>query len=168
MPAVLAAGLLASGPFVGRARAEDGGKDGSRGERMERTMKEKLGLTDDQAVKLQAAWKAHKDAIKPLREQSKEAARKLESEIRDLSSEKEIQATLEQLDANRKAMTAERQKLEASTASILKPSQRAKLRLLFARRMKRGRHGKGGHQARRAWGEHRRGDDGHGDRDGDR
>jgi Spy/CpxP family protein refolding chaperone len=141
--AVIAAAILAAGPFAGRARADEGGEDrGHRSEQFEKRMKERLGLSDDQAAKLKAAWKAEKETMKSLREQSKETARKLESEVRDLASEKDIQATLDQLDANRKSMAAERQKLEATTASILKPSQRAKMRLLLARRMKRGAHWK--------------------------
>jgi Spy/CpxP family protein refolding chaperone len=146
--AVIAAGLLAAGAV--RARADEGkeGKDGGRrGERVEKMMKERLGLSDDQVAKLKTAWKAEKETMKTLREQSKETARKLEDEVRDLASEKEIQATLDQLDANRKSMTAEHQKLEASVASILRPSQRAKMRLLMARRMKhRGHEARGGHE----------------------
>ena len=147
--AVIAAGLFAAGPFAGRARAEDEGKgkDGGGHERIEKMMKERLGLTDDQAAKLKAAWKAQKDSAKTLREESKATSRKLEEEVRDLASEKEIQATLDQLDANRKAMATERQKLEASVSSILRPSQRAKMRLMMAH-MKRGgswnRGGRGG------------------------
>lgn len=143
--AVIAAGLFAAGPFAVRARAEDGGHDeGGRAERaghMEK-MKERLGLTDDQAAKLKAAWKAEKDASEELREKSKQASHKLEEEVRDLASEKEIQATLDQLDANRKAMMAERQKLEASFAAILRPSQRAKMRLMMEHMR---RHGHWGH-----------------------
>jgi Spy/CpxP family protein refolding chaperone len=144
--AVIAAGLLAASPFAGRARAEEEGKSGGkRAEHMEKMMKERLGLSDDQAAKLKAAWEAEKTASKALREQAKEANRKLEEEVRGLASDKEIQATLDQLDAGRKAMAAEHQKLESSVASILKPYQRAKLRLLMAHMMKgRGRWGHGG------------------------
>jgi Spy/CpxP family protein refolding chaperone len=97
-----------------------------------------------------------------LREQSKESGRKLEEEVRGLASDKEIQATLDQLDADRKAMAAEHQKLESSLASILKPYQRAKMRLLMAGRKKHGGHwGRGGD-------ERGKGDE-HGDRkDGER
>jgi Spy/CpxP family protein refolding chaperone len=131
--AVIAAGLLAAG-----ARADEGKDGGRRGERIEKMMKERLRLSDDQSAKLKTAWTAEKATMKTLRERSKETARKLESEVRDLASEREIQATLDQLDANRKSMEDERQKLESSVASILKPSQRAKMRLLLlARRMHR-------------------------------
>ena len=137
--AVIAAGLMAAGPLAGRARAEEGGKDeGRHSEHAEKMMKEHLGLSDDQAAKLKAAWKAEKDAVKPLHEQSKEAERKLEEEVRGLASDKEISATLDQLDAGRKAMAAEHQKLESSLASILKPYQRAKMRLFMKEHRKHG------------------------------
>ncbi|HEX4048229.1 MAG TPA: periplasmic heavy metal sensor [Elusimicrobiota bacterium] len=146
--AVLAAGLLAAGPLA--ASAKGGEKDGGRREgRAMEMLKDRLGLTDDQAAKLKAAWEAQKKAVKDLRQQSREETRKLEGEVRDLASNKDIQETLDQLDANRKSMADERQKLEAASASILKPYQRAKLRLLLARRMKhRGHWGRGGAEGR--------------------
>jgi Spy/CpxP family protein refolding chaperone len=151
--ALIAAGLIAAGPLAPRARADEGGKDGGKhGERAETMMKERLGLTDDQAAKLKAAFEAMKTATKTLREQSKETSRKLEEQVRDLSSDKDIQATLDQLDANRKAMAAERQKMESAAASILKPYQRAKMRLMMGNRMKhRGHEGR----QRGEGGEHR-------------
>ncbi|MFI5350582.1 MAG: Spy/CpxP family protein refolding chaperone [Elusimicrobiota bacterium] len=155
--AVVAAGLLAAGPLARRALADEGEKHGERAGKM---MKERLGLSDDQAAKLKAAFEAEKTAVKTLREQSKEAGRKLEEEVRGMASDKDIQATLDQLDAGRKAMAAEHQKFESSLAAILKPYQRAKMRLLMAGH---GKHRGGG------WGrgreEHRDGDK-HGDRKG--
>jgi Spy/CpxP family protein refolding chaperone len=148
--AVIAAGFLAAVMGAGSARAEDGAKkdgDGRRAHFAEK-MKERLGLTDDQAGKIKAAFEAQKAAIKPLREQQKAAARKLEEQIRDLASEKDIQATLDGMDATRKAMSAERQKLQAALAAVLKPSQRAKMRLMMASRMKH-RHG---HRGGKSWG----------------
>jgi len=149
--AVLAAGLLAAGPWAGKARAEDEGKRGGRGAEFSAKMKERLGLSDEQAGKVKAAFEAEKAAIKPLREQRKEAARKLEEQVRGLAPDKEIQATLDGLDAGRKAMAAERQKLESSLAAVLKPSQRAKMRLLAAARMKARRSRRCGGRSRRHW-----------------
>ena len=138
--AVIAAGLLSAGPLARRARADEGGKDEAKhGEHIEKMMKERLGLSDDQAAKLKAAFEAEKAATKTLREQAKETSRKLEEEVRGLASDKDIQATLDQLDAGRKAMQAEHQKLEGSLAAVLKPYQRAKMRLLMMARMKKGR-----------------------------
>jgi Spy/CpxP family protein refolding chaperone len=152
--AVIAAGLLAAGPLARRALANEGKPEGRNGEHAEKMLKERLGLSDDQAAKLKAAFESEKTAMKALREQSKEARRKLEEEVRGLASDKDIQATLDQLDEGRKAMSAEHQKFESSLASILKPYQRAKMRLLMAGHMKR----RGGH-----WG---RGGDKHGDSKG--
>ncbi|MFI5362468.1 MAG: Spy/CpxP family protein refolding chaperone [Elusimicrobiota bacterium] len=150
--AVISAGLLATVGLTARAFAEDeGGKDagrggehsdkmkkGERGEHAERMLTERLGLSDDQAAKLKAAFEGQKKAEQGLREQSKQAERKLEEEVRGLASDKDIQATLDQLDANRKAMAEEHQKFESSVASILKPYQRAKMRLMMAEHMKKG------------------------------
>jgi Spy/CpxP family protein refolding chaperone len=145
--AVLAAGLLSAGPLAGRVRAGESDKAGGwraeHAEHSEKLMKERLGLTEEQASKLKAAREAEKAAVKPLREQAKETSRKLEEQVRALASDKDISATLDQLDANRKAMIAERQKLESALASILKPSQRAKMRLLMAERFKRVRSRRG-------------------------
>ena len=141
--AVIAAGLLA-GPLAGRARAEGKDKDGDRAEHAEKFLKERLSLTEDQDAKLKAAQEAEKAAVKPLREQAKEARRKLEEQVRALASDKDIQATLDQLDAGRKAMTAEHQKLESALASVLKPYQRAKMRLLKTSHMKSRGHGPAG------------------------
>ena len=155
--AVLAAALMTGGLCAGSARAEEGGKDGRRAAFAEK-MKERLGLTDDQAEKLKAAWESRKAALKPLIEQRKSDQRKLEDQVRDLASEKDIQATMDRLDAGRKAMEAERQKGEASVASILKPSQRAKMRLFRAKAMKRRFHGgRAGRGHGRKWRHHREG-----------
>ena len=147
--AVLAVGLLAAGPLAGRVRAgeEKGGKDGEHAAHMEKMMKERLGLSDDQAAKLKSAWEAEKAAVKPLRKQAKESRRKLEEQVRGLASDKDIQATLDQLDADRKAMMDAHQKVEATVASVLKPYQRAKMRLMMARR-KGGRSGRWSHKTR--------------------
>ena len=169
--AVVAAGLLAAGPLAGRAFAEDEGakdagrrgehaesrdKDG-RGDHADKMMKERLGLSDDQAAKLKSAFDEHKKAEKALREDAKTAERKLEEEVRGLASDKDIQATLDQLDAGRKAMTDQHQKFEASLASILKPYQRAKMRLLMFEHMKRD--GKEGRRKSHWSGERRHHDD---------
>jgi Spy/CpxP family protein refolding chaperone len=169
--AVVAAGLLAAGPLSGRARAEEDEKDGGHKGRAEHMLKDRLGLTDDQAAKVKAAHEALQAAMKPLREKAKESRRKLEEQVRGLASDKDIQATLDALDANRKAMQAEREKAESSMASALKPYQRAKMRLMMAHRMKARRHGRGGPEG--GWKGRRGGDEdresghdrGHGDRE---
>jgi Spy/CpxP family protein refolding chaperone len=146
--AVIAA-VLVVGPWAGRARAEDEGKDGGRRGEFSAKMKTRLGLSDEQADKIKAAFTAEKSAVTPLRDQQKAQSRKLEEEVRDLASEKDIQATLDVLDAGRKAMMAERQKLESALASILKPSQRAKMRLLTMERMRKDSHGRRGERHER-------------------
>jgi Spy/CpxP family protein refolding chaperone len=171
LSAVLAVGLLAAGPVAVRVRAAEGAKDlKDEADHHEEMLKEKLSLSDDQASKLKSAWEAEKAAVKPLFKEAKENHRRLEEQVRGLASDKEIQVTLDQMDAVRKAMTAEHQKLEATLASVLKPYQRAKLHLLMAEHMKKhggmGGHGRGEGER---WGGHD-GHDGHegrGDRDED-
>ncbi|MFI5345647.1 MAG: Spy/CpxP family protein refolding chaperone [Elusimicrobiota bacterium] len=150
--AVIAAGILACGPWSGAARAEEGAPNGDRRAHFAAKMKERLGLSDEQADKVKTAFESEKAAVKPLREARKAAARKLEQQVRDLASEKDIQATLDGMDANRKAMAAERQKLQGSLAGVLKPSQRAKMRLFMAsRRTHRRSHGRHGGKSFGGW-----------------
>lgn len=141
---LLAAGMLMASYQVALANPESGGdKSDHRGAFAEK-MKERLGLTDEQAVKVKSEWEAEKTAFKTLHQQQREATQKLEDQVRSLASEKDIQATLDQLDAGRKAMAAEMQKHESSLASVLKPSQRAKMRLFMRQEMGRRFHGKHG------------------------
>ena len=163
--AAIAAIVLTAGPLAGRARAEDGKNDvkegGRQGEFVEKKIKKNLGLSDDQVAKLQAAWEAEALAVKPLREKEREATDKLEEQVRDLASDKDIQATLDQLDAGHKAMAAEHQKLEGTLAATLKPYQRAKMRLFMKRRghgKPGGKHSCGSEKDR--GGEHARSDEG--------
>ena len=51
---------------------------------------------------------AEKAAVKPLRKQAKESRRKLEEQVRGLASDKDIQATLDQLDARMGTMVGHR------------------------------------------------------------
>ena len=140
--AVLASGMLLAGLSVRahsqeKTEKEEGGRRGEFAEKL----KERLGLSDEQSAKIKAAWEAEKAAIKPLREQGKEGMRRLEEQVRGLASDKDISATLDQLDANRKALMAEHQKMESAMASALKPFQRAKMRLMMAHERKTHRGG---------------------------
>lgn len=176
--AAAAVAVLAMG-FSAHARAQDEGADkGGRHAEFADKMKKRLGLSDEQVGKMEAAWEAQAAALKPLREQREESMRKLEEQVRELASDKDISATLDALDANRKAMMTERQKLESAMAAALKPYQRAKMRLLMGREMKSHRPGerddwggRGGPGERRPgrWGGPRgepRGEDGRGPGDG--
>jgi Spy/CpxP family protein refolding chaperone len=181
--AALAAAVLLTGLCAPRLRADDGDKksdkDGRKAEwaaKRQEHLKKKLDLTDDQAAKLAAAFKAERETMKPLREKSKETSKALRELVRNKASDKDISAALDKQDAARKAAMAERQKFQASLDSILKPTQRAKLRLMREKMMHRrmamgrrwGRRGRGGDRCEGGRGKdgdrgHDRGDDEKGD-----
>jgi Spy/CpxP family protein refolding chaperone len=170
--AALAAIVLTAGPWTSGVRADDGDRDSS-GPRAEwaakrkEHFKKKLELTDDQAAKLEAAFKSSRDAAKPLREKAREARRKLADVVRSNGSDADVAAALKEADASREALQAQHRKLESALSSILKPRQLAKLRLqrerMMHRRMAKGwggrrRGGEGGWGGRgRSCGRHRRG-----------
>jgi Spy/CpxP family protein refolding chaperone len=168
--AALAAALLTPGLWAVGARAQeddampaehaehqDGGK-------MSDKMKERLGLTDDQAAKLKDAMKAHGDAMKPIGQQMKDGIKKLADQIKNKASDADIQASLDALKASRKAMADEQEKFHDALASFLTPTQRAKMLVGAAMKMhrERGEHGpKGPHR-----GADDKGGDDHGDAPG--
>jgi Spy/CpxP family protein refolding chaperone len=181
--AALAAVALIAGPWAPSLRADEGekGKEGPRAEwkaRMKEHLKKKLELTDDQAAKLEAAFKSSREASKPLREKARESRRKLADVVRNNGSDADAAAALKEADASRAALQEQRRKLDASLSSILKPRQLAKLRLMRARMMHRrmamGRRGRGGWRGHHRHHHRRHGDGdrswgrGDGERGGDR
>lgn len=130
---VTAAGLLAGAlllPAMIRAEDHDGG--GRQESRLER-LREKLGISDEQAAKLKAARRATRDATGMARTELKAAMRKLKDQLEDKASEKELAATLERIAAARKAQRAEAEKFEAGLGAILTPIQRAKMLVAMKR-----------------------------------
>lgn len=122
---VTAAGLLAGALLLpAMIRAEDHG--GGPEAKLER-MREKFGLSEEQAAKLKAAHRARRDAAEAARTELKAATRKLKDQLEDKASEKELAATLERISAARKAQRADMEKFEAGLSSILTPTQRAKM-----------------------------------------
>lgn len=149
--AALAAALLAPGMWAVGVRAQDGAppdqsehQDGAKdGAKAADRMKERLGLTDEQAGKLKDAMKAHRDAMKPLDQQMKDAVKKLADQIKNKASDDEISASLDALKSTRKAMADENEKLQDALAGFLTPTQRGKMAVGMAMRMRRerGEHG---------------------------
>lgn len=125
-----AMGLLAAALTLPAAvRAE--GPEGQHGEKgkeafMER-MREKFDITEDQEAKLKAARRARRDADAAAHDEVGAALRKLQDQLEDKASEKELSATLDRLVAARKTMRAEEDKFESSLTAILTPTQRAKM-----------------------------------------
>jgi Spy/CpxP family protein refolding chaperone len=132
--AVLCAGLLlAAAPSALRAEDEDHDGGGKPAHEMSAAkLKDKLGLTDDQVTKLDAAWKAQKEAAKPLHEQMKKDMEKLKDQVKNKAKDDEIQATLDSLAATRKSMRESMEKTHADADAILTPTQRAKMVLKMA------------------------------------
>ncbi len=99
-------------------------------------LKDKLGLTDDQVSKLDAARKAHQEAVKPLRERMKADIAKLREQVKSKASDAEIKATLDDLDGAWKGLRGAMEKLKSDSAAILTPTQQAKMTLWHVRRMR--------------------------------
>lgn len=171
--AALAAALLAPALWAVAARADDddsgqqavenheGGK-ADHGAMAERA-KQRLGLSDDQAAKLKDAMKAHHDAMKPLWDKLKGDMKKLHEQVNSKASDSDVQASLDSLKADHKAVADEEGKLQDSL-SFLTPTQRAKL-LFGAMHMRRERMmGGKGRRGPKDGDEEKKGDD---DKDGD-
>lgn len=170
--AALAAALLLPGALAVRAHAHDGDEDeqsehqgppeGGMREKMADRMKEKLGLSDDQATKLKDAMKAHGEASKPIMEKVKAGMEKLRDQVKSKAADADIKATLADLKTQRAAMQAEESKFHDSLAGFLTPTQQAKMLIGMMARHHAMMENRGGHGR---WGGKRRGD-GEDDHDG--
>ncbi len=134
LPAVLRAEDKAEGK--GGAHAEKGGP-----EAMAERMREKFGLSEEQGAKLKAAHRAKRDAFAASMTEIGTATRKLQDQLEDKASDKDIAATMDKISSVRKAMRADEDKFEASLASILTPTQRAKMMLAMKAHMGGGMRG---------------------------
>lgn len=134
-----AAGLLAGALLLPASlRAEDKPGKGGKEAFVER-MKEKFGISEEQAAKLKAAKRARRDADAVIHAEIQAAMRKLSDQIEDKAPEKDLSATLDKIAAARKSMRAEEDKFEAALTSILTPTQRAQMLVAMKGRM--GKHG---------------------------
>src|SRR5437773_1786730 len=112
IPAVLLAALAAapalahdevadkSGPMHHETAAEEGVE---RRELSVDKVKKELGLSEEQAGKLDAAVKAKREAVKPLREQLKAGFDLLSSQVDAKAADADIAATLDKIAAAHKA-----------------------------------------------------------------
>jgi len=90
-------------------------------------MKEKLGLTDDQAAKLKDLFKGQMEANKPLRDQMKIDVDTLQQKVDMKASDGDIKKLLDKLDGEQKQMQASHEKMKDQLRSILTPTQQAKM-----------------------------------------
>ena len=97
--------------------------------------KDKLGLSKDQASKLKTTMKSFWEGQRSLHKQMHENMKKLEAQITLKYKDSDIQATLDDLAANHKAMQDQHEKLIADLKSFLNPTQRGKLLLGMMKHM---------------------------------
>ena len=138
---LLAAAVLFGAAALPRALAADAAKGTQAGPKEKRAEKwlEKSGLSQEQADKLKAAFKAEREAMKPLRRELRDALLKLKDKVEDEAGDKDVQAALDRVEQAHKAIQVEREKSQANLASFLPATQRAKMMLRMAGRM-------GGHE----------------------
>lgn len=110
------------GPGMGEGH--EGGREGGGGR-----LKEKLGLSDEQAKKLKAMHESQGDDMKKLRRKVRDLMAKLQDQVDDKAADSAIASTLKDLEAAHKDMEAAHEKMEAALAAILTPTQCAKMLL---------------------------------------
>jgi Spy/CpxP family protein refolding chaperone len=120
---ILAAAVAAAGaPARG---ADDASLEGT--VQQEQQWKERLGLSEDQLRKLQAALAAKRDAVRPHEERLRGALQQLRVMLEAHAKDSDLQPALDQVADARKAIREEEDKFSQALASFLTPSQRARL-----------------------------------------
>lgn len=154
---VVLAGALAVAAAAAGARAagsDEGGEPGGRraefAARMQEHMKKRLGLSDDQAAKMKTIFEDSRKASEPLKHDLKVSLEKLRWQVDAKAGDKDLEATLAQVDKDRKALSSQREKAIERLNKELPAEARAKLALAkfegMRRRMmlmRRGGHGMG-------------------------
>jgi len=125
-----------------RLNADPMDKDGKGGH--EGMLKEKLGLTDEQAAKFKDARKANREAMQPLMEKMKTDVDSLRVLVDKKASDKDLSAQLDTLKADKQAVDDQQKKQMDAMAAILTPLQKAKFVINMADHMHRGMGGRGG------------------------
>jgi len=103
----------------------DMGGGGMMGHGMDK-LKDKLGLTDDQATKMKDLFKNHMEETQPLRDQMKVDMDTLRLKVHSKASDGEIKKLLDTLSADRDKMESGRKTMEKKVREILNPTQQAK------------------------------------------
>jgi Spy/CpxP family protein refolding chaperone len=98
-------------------------------------LKEKLGLTDDQATQLKEAFKKQEEAIKPLRDQEKIDVDMLQQKVDTKASDSDIKALLDKLKEDHKTVQDAQERSMDKMRTILNPTQQAKWVLSMRDRM---------------------------------
>ncbi len=111
----------------------DQGKDADGGKDRIEHMKDKLGLTDDQAAKIKEAFMKQKEAIKPLRDQEKIDMDTLQQKVDSKASDADIKALLDKLKADHKLVMDTQERSMDKIRTILNPTQQAQMVLMMMR-----------------------------------
>jgi Spy/CpxP family protein refolding chaperone len=90
-------------------------------------LKETLGLTDEQAKKMDSIKEAKKAEIEPLREKIRALSDKLKSQLDAKASDSDLKATLEDIRSTHESMAAALKKFHGQMKDILTPTQQAKM-----------------------------------------
>ena len=122
---------------------EEEGKGREHHEMSMEKMQEKLGLSKDQAEKFAAAKKVMEESNKPMHEEMAAEMARLGQQLKNKADDKAIQATLDKLEKNHKAMDAAHEKFKAEMESVLTPTQRARMLMGMMERMHGGWKGRG-------------------------
>jgi hypothetical protein len=95
-------------------------------------------LTAEQRAGMKAAWRAHRDAVTPLKDKLEDELEKLRGLVEKAGPDKDLTASVDKVKELHKAIMAEREKFMEKAGASLTPLQRAKGALMLARRMKGG------------------------------
>ncbi|MDP3541043.1 MAG: Spy/CpxP family protein refolding chaperone [Elusimicrobiota bacterium] len=92
-----------------------------------RQWKDKLGLSEEQSRRFTALENERAARLKPLRELLRSEMVKLQAQVSDNASEREVEETLEQVLQIHRAIAESTEHFDAGFAAFLSPSQRARL-----------------------------------------
>lgn len=106
--------------------AMQGGDHGDWGKDRIEHLKDKLGLTDDQAAQMKEAFKKQGEANKPLRDQEKIDFDVLQQKVDTKASDSDIKDLLDKLEKEHKQMQQVQDNFMDKIRMILNPTQQAK------------------------------------------
>jgi len=89
-------------------------------------LREKLGLTDEQATQIKDLFKKQMESNQPLRDQMKIDMDTLQQKVDMKASDGDLKKLLDKLDGEQKQMQASREKMKDQLRAILTPAQQAK------------------------------------------
>ena len=96
--------------------------------------KDKLGLTEEQSQKMEAARKSRREAMEPLKGQFKKHLATLKEQVAGNASDAQIQAALDEIEKHHAAQRAAGEQFHAQVKAILTPRQRAIMLLKMGKR----------------------------------